>query len=189
VVILDNKNNKNLLEDVIDEAIQVTEDNFLFIEKEDGVLEVLNMNKMVKPYLQKCGACVFTDCPKRGNDDAVCPFEKDFVTSIINTLRDEGIDVEGLDRLLIFPLIQNFLRMRRMYIIETSEKFISLFNTKDGQNKAREFYKVLKDTENTYIRSLKELLATRKEKRAKTTKREQEQRNLFLTHKKRNQKN
>jgi len=74
--------------------------------------------------------------------------------------------------------------MRRMYILETSEKFLNLFNTKDGQNKAREFYKVLKDSENTYIRALKELLATRKEKKAKVSKKQQEERNLFLTHKK-----
>lgn len=181
---VDLSENKDLLEEIVDESIKVVEDDFLFIEKDDGVLELLSMDKMIKPHIQLCGACQLTDCPKKGEPKDACVFEKDFVITIIKTLREEGIDVEGLDRLLIFPLIQNYLRMRRMYILETSEKFLNLFNTKDGQNKAREFYKVLKDSENTYIRALKELLATRKEKKAKVSKKQQEERNLFLAHRK-----
>jgi len=174
----------NPLNEIIDEAIDIS-DNYLVYER-NGKIEALNLDNTISPHMQKCSGCTIDECKERAEDNpnAVCVHEKDFVIAIIKTLKDENIDIEGIDKLLVFPLIQNYLRMRRMYILETSEKFLKLFNTKDGQNKAREFYKVLKDSENTYIRSLKELIATRKEKRLKTTKREEEQKNLFLRTKK-----
>lgn len=172
------------LNEIIDEAIELS-DNYLVYEQ-DGKLTALNIDDTISPHMQKCSACSIEVCKERAEDNpnAICIHEKDYVISIVKTLKDEQIDIEGVDKLLVFPLIQNYLRMRRMYILETSEKFLNLFNTKDGQNKAREFYKVLKDSENTYIRSLKELIVTRKEKRLKTTKKQEEQRNLFLQTKK-----
>jgi len=148
-------------DEFMEEAIELSE-KFLVVEDDDGVIHALDLNSLVAPKILGNKYCGHKGC--ENDEDGLCKKEKLHIVTVLTILRDEEIEVDGADRLLVQTLLQNFLRLQRMYELESSERMMRLFNSPDGQKKMAEFSKALNRTETRYLKILKELLATRRER-------------------------
>jgi len=154
------------VDEFIKESIDHVSKNLLFVEK-DGKIKTLDLNSVIAPQLTHCSSCEFSfTCEEKDKDSEEfgCIIERREILSLIDELKKDGVILEESDKLLVYPLIQNFLRMNRLYRLESHEKILSLMNTKDGQSKLKLFSSLLARAEDTYLKLLKELKATRKER-------------------------
>ena len=100
----------------IEEAIEITDKNIIFIEDGDKI-RFLDFNSVIVPQLTKCSSCEFSYTCERKSEESEkygCVIEREEILALIDELKKEGIDLQNSDKLLVYPLIQNFLRMNRL---------------------------------------------------------------------------
>jgi|GEM_PF-4991055 len=170
------KREDKTLEEFIDETTDAVRKNLIFIETEKG-LKAIDFNSVISPHLSRCSTCTFKDyCHRKGEESEKygCVIEREEIIALIDELTKEGIDIKTADKLIIYPLIQTFLRMNRLYRIEASEKTLSMLNTAEGQRRLKMLMDLIKKAEDSYLKFLKELKATRKEREEKKNKKKEE---------------
>jgi hypothetical protein len=161
-----------------DEEIKEMQEQDVFLVSDEGkYLHKIDIGTFLAPMYADCNGCYFA--PKNGGncveykEGADCSIERTYFQVLMRSLAEVGID--DLDRLVIFPFVQQMFRMRRLYALEKDIDYSKLFVFDEkGKSTELELYdkilKMISDNEKGYMQKMKELAATRKERMMKRSK-------------------
>lgn len=150
------------LEDEISDMAKNKPEPLVEVTEDGRMLRFITLSDILQPEYKVCKTCeVRKICNRFDEDSERCIIEVELLQTLMINLHETGLAKS--DELLIYPLTQSLFRMKRLYRIETLEDLLAIFNNPDRMKMYKDRMKILNNTELTYIRILKELLATRKE--------------------------
>lgn len=150
-------------------------ENYYMMNTNGKYLHKMDLGTFIAPKYALCNTCPFA--PKNGGqcedykDNADCIVERAYYDIFMQSMAEQGVTDE--DRLIIYPLQQQFFRLNRLYALELGVDLRAIydFDPETGKNPTLDVYKellrMIESNEKGMIQKLKELLATRKERNTK----------------------
>ncbi len=186
------KKNKKKVEEEFDEyelekPIEKYKANKRLVISDQGrVLDILDIGTFIKPKFAQCNICPFA--PVNGGEcneyveNADCQIERDMFDVIMSTLADN--EISDIDKMTVFPFIQSFFRLFRLYSLESNIDMTGIFSdnpieVKQTISQLKDFFSITKSVEDIYLKFLKELNMTMKE-RIMNSRRKKEISNQFV---------
>lgn len=132
-------------------------------EKEDGEFVFVDLDLLLEPMYAPCDSCTVREDCKFFSQDEDCEIERNLLREVMRDFVADGVDLnDSIDRLTLFPLIQDLFTMIRLYRVQNTQNMVTLLSSQEGQKAFKILHSVLNDTKRSYMSWLKEMLATRK---------------------------
>ncbi len=150
-------------------------ERYYLLNTKGKYLRQMDLGTFIEPRYALCNTCPFA--PKNSGQcedfkkNADCVIERTYFDVIMQSMAEQGVTDE--DRLIVFPLAQQLLRLNRLYALELNVDLRGLysFDAETGKNPTLDIYKelirMIDSNEKGFIQKLKELLSTRKERNIK----------------------
>ena len=143
----------------IEETIKAADLKFIVNSKG----EIIDLEELLVPTYARCDNCPITHmCPsfKEGHH---CRVEEALVIRTVQYLADQGVDQK--DTLTIYSFLTNLLNLHRVQrIISVIDLSAAAYDKQARENFSR-YMSMLNSVDKRYVSVLKELLATRKERK------------------------
>ena len=141
-------------------------------------MTTIGIDDFLTPIYAYCDSCPFA--PANGGDcqeyveGADCQIERNMFQVLIHSLATQGVTDQ--DRMIVYPLVQDLFRMRRLNAIENEMDWTKFYSEDPLEKESflEELEVIMKLTTNNskgYMQKLKELLGTRKERESMSRRR------------------